>query len=162
MSNEYINPNELVSSQQIDPDEHVQFKRKIRELNALTTADRKNGNFNADKAIAESDNSMKALNAQGVLQEMLIAQMTSIHALQQMTIALANTTGFMDSKQFYTNSAVKLSNAFTQQASLLAKLQGVGGQKIVVQHMVVRDGGQAIVGHVNTTGRGTDENTKSE
>lgn len=93
---------------------------------------------------------------------MLIAQMTAIHSLQQMTIALANKTGFMDSKQFYTNSAVKLSNAFTQQASLLAKLQGVGGQKIVVEHMVVRDGGQAIVGNINTMGRGSDENSKSE
>ena len=139
MSNEHSNPTELISNQRTNGGESQPYKRKIRELNALTTADRKNGNFNVDKAIAESDNSMKALNAQGTLQEMLIAQMTAIHSLQQMTIALANTTGFMDSKQFYTNSAVKLSNAFTQQASLLAKLQGVGGQKIVVEHMVVRE-----------------------
>jgi hypothetical protein len=92
---------------------------------------------------------MKALKAQGGIQEMLVAQMTSIHLLQQTTIALANTAGFTDSKQYYTNSAIKLSNCFTQQAALLAKLQGIGGQKIVVEHVEVHHGGQAVVGTIN-------------
>lgn len=47
------------------------------------------------------------------------------------------------------NSAVKLANCFTQQAALLAKLQGVGGQKIVVEHVEVHQCGQAVVGNIN-------------
>ena len=66
-----------------------------------------------------------------------------------MTVALANSSGLIDSKQYYTNSASKLTNCFTQQAALLAKLQGVGGQKIVVEHVAVHQGGQAVVGTIN-------------
>ena len=95
------------------------------------------------------EDSMKALKAEGGIQEMLIAQMTSIHLLQQTTIALANSTGFTDSRQYYTNSAIKLANCFTQQAALLAKLQGAGGQKIIVEHVEVHHGGQAVVGNIS-------------
>lgn len=35
-----------------------------------------------------------------------------------------------------------------QQATLLAKLQGGIGQKIIVEHVDVHQGGQAIVGNI--------------
>jgi hypothetical protein len=46
------------------------------------------------------------------------------------------------------NTAIKLSNTFVQQAALLAKLQGGGAQKIVVERVDVHQGGQAIVGSI--------------
>jgi hypothetical protein len=97
---------------------------------------------------------MLALNSQNSLQEMLIAQMTSIHLLQQKTIALANRTGLTDNKQYLINSSIKLAHCFTQQAALLAKLQGIGSQKITVEHVEVHHGGQAIVGSIQGVTQG--------
>ncbi len=120
------------------------FKNKVLRHNALACSNRDE----LINALAESENDMKALNAQTSLQEMLIAQMTSIHLLQQKTITLANRTGIFDTKQYLVNSSIKLANCFTQQAALLAKLQGISGQKITVEYVEVHNGGQAIVGNI--------------
>ena len=74
--------------------------------------------------------------------------MMAIHKLQQTSMALANGLPYGDSSKFYTNTSIKLSNTFIQQATLLAKLQGGIGQKIVVEHVDVHQGGQAIVGNI--------------
>tara|TARA_R110000868_G_scaffold396846_1_gene669199 strand:+ start:706 stop:1155 length:450 start_codon:yes stop_codon:yes gene_type:complete len=128
------------------------FRRKILTHNVLACDDRNSNNDNICSALAASESNMKALNAQGGLQEMLIAQMTSIHLLQQKTTALANRTGLIDTRQYLANSAIKLANCFTQQAALLSKLQGNSNQKIVVEHVEVHKGGQAVVGNINSTG----------
>nr|HAT8715386.1 hypothetical protein [Legionella jordanis] len=72
----------------------------------------------------------------------------SIHELQQTTMAFAISCTDLELKKYYTNAAIKLANCFTQQASVLAKLQGVGGQKIIVERVDVHQGGQAIVGNI--------------
>lgn len=79
---------------------------------------------------------------------MLATQLLSIHRLQQESMAFANACDSMYSKQYYTNAAIKLSNCFAQQALLLAKLQGVGSQKIIVERVDVHQGGHAIVGSI--------------
>ena len=79
---------------------------------------------------------------------MLAAQMLSIHHLQQRSMTYANACEGMKLQQYYTNAAIKLSNCFVQQANMLAKLQGVGGQKIIVERVDVHQGGQAIVGNI--------------
>ena len=125
------------------------FTEKVLQYGAIACTPFRGSNFDTNKAISESMDALKALKAEGALQEMLATQMISIHLLQQMTIALANGSGITESKQYYTNSAIKLANCFTQQATLLAKLQGVGGQKIVVEHVEVHQGGQAVVGNIS-------------
>ncbi|HLB41991.1 MAG TPA: hypothetical protein VJN02_03890 [Gammaproteobacteria bacterium] len=97
----------------------------------------------------ETEHDLKALSAEGGLQEMLAAQMLAIHRLQQRSIAAANICHDVNTAQYFTNTAIKLSNCFTQQAALLAKLQGAGGQEIVVEHVEVHHGGQAVVGNIN-------------
>lgn len=125
------------------------FENKILQYNAIACSDQSGDKLDQTQALTESEFGMTALRAQGGLQQMLVAQMTSIHLLQQKTIALANRSGLIDSKQYFANSAIKLANCFTQQAALLAKLQGAGGQKIIVEHVEVHHGGQAIVGTIN-------------
>jgi hypothetical protein len=123
------------------------FQNKVLLHNAIACQS-VDGSFDSKNAINESEDNLVALNAQGAIQEMLVAQMTSIHQLQQKTIALANRTGLHDAKQYLTNSTIKLTNCFTQQAALLAKLQGMVGQKITVEHVEIHQGGQAVVGNV--------------
>jgi len=82
------------------------------------------------------------------LQAMLAAQMLSIHELQQRTMAYANASDNLELKRYCTNTTVKLANCFVQQANILAKLQGIGGQKIIVERVDVHQGGQAVVGNI--------------
>lgn len=101
-----------------------------------------------DKAKQKSSDALIALDVNGGLQSMLAAQMLSIHELQQRTMTYANAIDSLELKKYYTNTAVKLANCFVQQANILAKLQGVGGQKIIVERVDVHQGGQAVVGNI--------------
>ena len=104
--------------------------------------------FDIEKARQQSENELIALKVDDSLQAMLASQMLTIHKLQQTSMVLINGLPFGESSQYYTNTAIKLSNTFIQQATLLAKLQGGIGQKIVVEHVDVHQGGQAIVGNI--------------
>jgi hypothetical protein len=124
------------------------FTQTILNLNVLASCPKSPNDTELKKAMRESTAGLKALNSQGTLQEMLAAQMLSIHQLQQQTTAFANKAIHIENTQYFTNTAIKLANCFTQQAALLAKLQGTGGQKIVVEHVEVHHGGQAVVGNI--------------
>ncbi len=125
------------------------FNRHIIAENALATNDIKSGKFDLDKAKKKSGDAMVALGVDGGLQSMLAAQMLSIHELQQRTMTYANASDSLGLKTYYTNTAVKLANCFVQQANIFAKLQGVGGQKIIVERVDVHQGGQAVVGNIH-------------
>jgi hypothetical protein len=124
------------------------FNNRLVHKNAIATNNIRSDNFDMDKAKEKSKEALTALNTQSGLQAMLASQMLSIHELQQTTMAFAMGCTDLETKRFYTNSAIKLANCFTQQANILAKLQGVGGQKIIVERVDVHQGGQAIVGNV--------------
>ena len=89
---------------------------------------------------------------------MIAAQMLSIHKLQQKTMCYAQNINNFKLEKYYINSGVKLANCFVQQANLLAKLQGIGGQKIIIERVEVHQGGQAIVGSIH---RGVDNKEKT-
>ena len=108
-----------------------------------------NKDFDLDKAKRQSENDLIALQCEGSLQAMLAAQILSIHKLQQTSLALAHGLSFEGVGKYYINTAIKLSNTFIQQANLLAKLQGVVGQKIIVERVDISNGGQAVIGTVN-------------
>ncbi|MDW9176993.1 hypothetical protein SE924_10085 [Legionella pneumophila] len=124
------------------------FSRHLLHENALACNDIRSEKFNMDRAKQNSDDAMRAIGVDGGLQSMLAAQMLSIHELQQRTMVYANGTDNLELKKYYTNSAVKLANCFVQQTNILAKLQGVGGQRITVERVDVHQGGQAIVGNI--------------
>ena len=73
----------------------------------------------------------------------------TVHKLQQNSMALSHGLSYGEISKYYTNTAIKLSNTFIQQANLLAKLQGGVGQKIIVERVDVSHGGQAVIGTVN-------------
>jgi hypothetical protein len=56
--------------------------------------------------------------------------------------------------------AVKLLRTYTTQVEALARLRRGGEQRVIVQHVTVPEGGQAIVGAVSQSGGGreSDEN----
>ena len=128
-------------------DNHALFTKKIVRLNALAAAF-KGDDSDMEKAEEESKIGLSALNANGAFQEMLAAQMLSIHHLQQVSMAMANQTTHMGARQSFANNGIKLANVFVQQANLLSRLQGSGGHRITVERVDVHQGGQAVVGSV--------------
>lgn len=143
MSQHLLEPNKKTSPL-ISP---TKFTKQIVYESTLASNDFKNKNFNLDNALEITKESMEALHVKDGLQSMLAAQMLSIHRLQQKTMAYVNASKDIKIEQYYTNTAIKLSKCFVQQANILAKLQGIGTQKIIVERVDVHQGGQAIVGN---------------
>lgn len=127
------------------------FNRHIIQENAETISDITAHNFDINKATQISQNALVALDAKDALQSMLAAQILSIHELQQKSMAYAHAANDLELKKYFTNATIKLANCFVQQANTLAKLQGVGGQKIIVERVDVHQGGQAIVGNIQSS-----------
>jgi len=97
---------------------------------------------------------VKGLEPKDTLEATLAAQMASVHVLT-MTLArrLANTDTIQqqDSAERALN---KLARTFTTQIETLNRHRGKGQQKVTVEHVHVHQGGQAIVGNVETRGGG--------
>ena len=134
------------------------FKNHLINESILSSNNVRSPHFNLEQARQLSDDAIAVLGAEDSLQSMLVTQMLSIHQLQQSTMSFAHGIGDLETKKYYTNTAVKLSNCFVQQAGLLAKLQGIGGQKITVERVEIHQGGQAIVGNIHR-GMGKKEKT---
>ncbi|WP_028388650.1 hypothetical protein [Legionella fairfieldensis] len=135
------------------------FTRQILHESALASNNMKDTGFNLEHAKEEAKSALLALGANNNgLESMIAAQMLSIHKLQQKTMCYAQNINNFKLEQYYINSGVKLAKCFVQQANLLAKLQGMGGQKITVERVEVHQGGQAIVGNIHR-GVGNKEKT---
>ncbi len=53
------------------------------------------------------------------------------------------------------NALNKLARTFTTQVEALKRYRSKGEQRVIVEHVTVNEGGQAIVGSVETGGGGT-------
>lgn len=118
------------------------------------TADPKDMQALVESETQKHDNLLQSLGANDPLMAMLATQMATIHDLQQHHYLVARRISSSEQAQYHTNIAAKLSNVFVQQATLLHKLQGRGQQKVVVEHVHVNNGGQAIVGNIGGVGSG--------
>jgi hypothetical protein len=89
---------------------------------------------------------------------MLASQMVAVHSLAMATaagLAGALSTEVRDQK---VNQITKLNRTFTGQIETLKRYRSKGEQKVVVKHVHVHEGGQAIVGNV-TQGVGGEKET---
>jgi len=117
------------------------------------------------KDVAASCNTAAALLAgiapRNEIEGMLAVQMVAAH---NVALAMARRTlkaDRVDSMAQYGNLAAKLMNVYTRQLEALAKLRGqTGKQTVRVEHVTVQAGGQAVVGNVQTGGRGGDVDGK--
>lgn len=133
------------------------FNHHIIDKNALATNNVVAEKFDLTSAKQKSSDAMIALGANNGLQAMLVAQMLSIHELQQRAMTYAFSADGLELKKYYTNTGIKLANCFVQQAHILSKIQGVGGQKIIVERVNVHRGGQAVVGNIQGDMGGKDK-----
>ncbi len=85
------------------------------------------------------------------VESMLANQMISIYLLQMECSRLAlSKNRTVNSAKLHMSEVNKLSRTFIAQMEALNKHRGKGQQKMTVEHVYVNEGGQAIIGEVNT------------
>jgi hypothetical protein len=101
------------------------------------------------------------LKPQNEIEAMLVLQMATTHALIMKFSArlYSGATETIPQQDSAALTLSRLQRAFTTQLDSLSNMRRGGRQKVVVEHVHVYPGGQAIVGNVTHPGRGvSDEN----
>jgi hypothetical protein len=96
---------------------------------------------------------IRSVEPRDELEAMLAAQMGAVHVA---TMAMARRLTHVETipQQDAAERALnKLARTFAAQIEALRRYRSGGQQTVVVQHVNVADGGQAIVGNVQTEGR---------
>ena len=92
--------------------------------------------------------------ARDPIERMLAVQMAATHvALIRAAQGLAK-AGMLPQLEAYSTAYNKLARTYTAQMEALRKHRNGGQQKVMVEHVHVHPGGQAIVGDVHHGGRG--------
>jgi hypothetical protein len=100
---------------------------------------------------------LNGINPQNEIEGMLAVQMVGVHNIAMDAMRLAMISDQLpEAKERNTNQAIKLLRTFTAQIEALDKHRRNGQQKVVVKHVHVNEGGQAIVGNINQGGGGKD------
>ncbi len=86
------------------------------------------------------------------VEAMLAVQMVATHETALAMLTRAKHADLTPMLQECGSLAVKLLRTFTAQVEALARLRRGGEQRVIVQHVNVNEGGQAIVGAVNHPG----------
>ena len=86
------------------------------------------------------------------IEAMLAVQMAATHETAMEMLTRAKQADLMPTLQECGSLAVKLFRTYTAQVEALVRLRRGGEQRVIVQHVNVNEGGQAIVGAVNQPG----------
>ena len=117
--------------------------------------------FNPKKLIKGANQAaalLAGIQPRDELEGMLAVQMIAVHNAAMHTAKLAVLTGqTFEGKRSNMTYASKLMALFTSQMEALKKYRTGSQQKVVVEHVHVNEGGQAVVGTVNVGGGGKNE-----
>lgn len=125
-------------------------------------SDHRTKNLNASLAI------LHGIQPQDELEGVLAAQMVGVHnlAMEFMRRAMALEQTF-EGVTANTERAIKMLRTFTTQIEALNRYRGKGQQKVTVEHVTIKNGGQAIIGQITPQESklgpgGLNENPKKE
>lgn len=93
---------------------------------------------------------VEAVRPENELEGMLAVQMAATHRLAMECLQRAACAVTPEQMAANGNLATKMLRTYTAQIEALAKVRRGGSQKVTVEHVHVYEGGQAIVGNVNT------------
>jgi hypothetical protein len=142
------------------PDSDLQNRLLCQVLNTFdgTVSE---GEFDKDKVVTAYNHTMAILSGiqpQDELEGMLAVQMIGVHNMAMEYMGKATRTDRVNFMSTYMNVATKSLRTFTAQMEALKKYRTGGQQKMIVEHVHVNEGGQAIVGTVNQGGGGNNKN----
>ena len=117
--------------------------------------------YDDSRLVEVNNNSLALLNGiqpQDEIEGMLAIQMIAVHNMAMETMRRAMITGqTFQGTEGNVNNATKMLRTFAVQMEALKRYRTGGQQKVIVEHVNVNQGGQAIVGAVSTGGRGYGE-----
>ena len=87
----------------------------------------------------------------------LLTQMATVHQATMMLARRLNHVENLPQQDAAERALNKLARTYATQMEALKRYRDGGQQKMVVEHVTVNAGGQAIVGNVSQGGRGSDE-----
>ncbi len=140
------------------PDYGVQMLLFDQAAKTFTEIRDSEGKVADETTIKTVDNALALLsgiNPQDEMEGMLAVQMVGVHnmAMDAMRLAI-HPDQYAEAKESLSNQAIKLLRTFSAQMEALDKHRRKGQQKVVVEHVHVHEGGQAIVGNVSGGGGG--------
>jgi len=97
---------------------------------------------------------MHSISPKDEVEAMLAAQMIATHTAAMTALRRLKGAENIPQQDSNGNLAVKLLRSYTAQLEALARYRGKGQQKVIVEHVHVHPGGQAIVGAVNASPKG--------
>ncbi|APO67255.1 hypothetical protein IE4872_CH01613 [Rhizobium gallicum] len=100
---------------------------------------------------------VRSIEPRNQLETMLAIQMASVHLASMKYMRKLNHTETIPQLDLQERVVNKLMRTFTSQMEALRKHRNGGSQKVIVKHVHVHEGGQAIVGNVNHGGRSSKE-----
>jgi hypothetical protein len=107
-----------------------------------------------DKIMKKGMSLLVGINPQDQVETMLAVQMVATHNLSMALIREAHRSKFGIRTEMFSHLASKIARVFTSQVEALGKYRNKGNQKIIVEHVTVNEGGQAIVGSEINQGGG--------
>lgn len=100
---------------------------------------------------------VESMKPRDVAETLLITQMAAIHQATMMLARRLNHTDNIPQQDSAERALNKLARTFAAQMDTLKRYRSKGQQVVRVERVTVQDGGQAIVGNVETKGRGNNE-----
>jgi len=101
---------------------------------------------------------MLEMRPKGAIEGVLIAQMVATHSQAMNCFNRAEKSDLIAHRELYLRFADRFLRTYTTQMEALLKHRRGGQQKVVVEHVHVYEGGQAVVGNIeNHQGGGSDE-----
>ena len=116
--------------------------------------------YDDSKMVTVFNDSLALLNGiqpRDEIEGMLAIQMIAVHNIAMETMRRAVTGQIISVIEGDVNNATKMLRTYTTQMEALKRYRTGGQQKVIVEHVNVNQGGQAIVGAVSTGGRGYGE-----
>lgn len=123
--------------------------RLARDLDAAT---RHSEGGSRDPAFSAPVMMVEGMRPQNDAQAIIAAQLAALSPLMLMATGEATRATTFQGVSLWSAEAVKLAKASAHLAETLGRLQRGGEQRVVVQHVDVRDGGQAIISAVQSPG----------
>jgi hypothetical protein len=120
----------------------------VELLNQLTDVARQSGRTEdrVNAAIAL----VAEIQPKDPIEAMLVNQMVSIHMLVMDSARFASLKNqSFEATTLYLREVNKLTRTFTAQMDALNKHRGKGQQKMIVEHIHVNEGGQAVIGNID-------------
>lgn len=98
-----------------------------------------------------------AMEPKDAAEALLLAQMAAMHQATMMLARRLNHVENIAQQDAAERALNKLARSYTAQMDTLKRYRSKGQQTVRVERVTVQEGGQAIVGNVETGGRGQDE-----